>query len=113
MADDTVTLRIEGEGEDDTDEVTLPTDMLDLMREADESNAEIVGKTPTEAVGDEIGSEIESRYRECVERREAIRYPEEIPVDGEKRQWETKLTPVITEGRVDKLVGAMRDVTGV
>jgi hypothetical protein len=41
MADDTVTLRIEGE--DDTDEVTLPTDMLDLMREADESNAEIVG----------------------------------------------------------------------
>jgi PAS domain S-box-containing protein len=75
------------------------------------SNDEIAGKTPTEAVGDEIGSEIESQYRECVERQETITYPEEIPVDGEQRQWETKVTPVISEGRVDKLVGAMRDVT--
>lgn len=77
------------------------------------SNAEIVGKTPIEVVGEEIGSKIESRYRECVERQETIKYPEEIPVDGELRQWETKLTPVINEGRVDRLVGAMRDVTAV
>lgn len=41
MADDTVTLRIDGDG--DKDEVTLPTEMLDLMREGDESDAEIVG----------------------------------------------------------------------
>jgi hypothetical protein len=41
MADDTVTLYIEGE--EDADEVTLPVEMLDLMREADESDAEIVG----------------------------------------------------------------------
>ncbi len=41
MADDTVTLRIDGDG--DEDEVTLPTEMLDLMREGDESDAEIVG----------------------------------------------------------------------
>jgi PAS domain S-box-containing protein len=75
------------------------------------SNAEIAGKTPTDVVGDEIGSEIESRYRECVERQETIQYPEEIPVDGEQRQWETKVTPIMNEGRVDKLVGAMRDVT--
>ncbi|WP_338742015.1 PAS domain S-box protein [Haloplanus salilacus] len=77
------------------------------------SNDEIAGKTPTEAVGDEIGSEIESQYRECVERQGTIQYPEVIPVDGEQRQWETKVTPVISEGRVDKLVGAMRDVTEV
>ncbi|MFC7173497.1 PAS domain S-box protein [Haloplanus litoreus] len=77
------------------------------------SNDEIASKTPTEAVGDEIDSEIESQYRECVERQETIQYPEEIPVDGEQRQWETKVTPVISEGRVDKLVGAMRDVTEV
>jgi len=77
------------------------------------SNDEIAGKTPTEAVGDEIGSEIESQYRECVERQESIKYPEEIPVNGEQRQWETKVTPVISEGRVDKLVGAMRDVTRI
>ena len=43
MADDTVTLRIDGEGENNSDEVTLPSEMLDLMREGDEVDAEIVG----------------------------------------------------------------------
>ncbi|MCQ4332701.1 hypothetical protein KM295_04175 [Natronomonas sp. F2-12] len=42
MSEETVTLRIEGD-EDDEDEVTLPEAMLDLMREEDESDAEIVG----------------------------------------------------------------------
>ncbi len=41
MANDTVTLTIDGP--DGTDEVTLPTAMLDLMRENDESDSEIVG----------------------------------------------------------------------
>lgn len=41
MADDTVTLRIESD--DDEDDVTLPSEMLELMREADESDPEIVG----------------------------------------------------------------------
>lgn len=77
------------------------------------SNAEIVGKAPRQVVGDKIGSELESQYCECVERQETIKYSEDIPVDGEQRQWETKVTPVISEGGVDKLVGAMRDVTGV
>lgn len=41
MSEDTVTLRIEGE--DDESDVALPKEMLDLMRETDESDAEIVG----------------------------------------------------------------------
>jgi len=41
MADETVTLSIEGEAA--ADEVTLPVEMLDLLREADESDAEVVG----------------------------------------------------------------------
>jgi len=77
------------------------------------SNAEITGKTPTEIVGEEIGSQIEARYSECVDRRETIEYPEAIPVDGDLRQWQTKVTPVISADRVDKLVGAMRDVTAI
>ncbi|WP_256295982.1 PAS domain S-box protein [Haloarchaeobius salinus] len=75
------------------------------------SNEEIVGKRPREIVGDETGAAIEERYRECVRRRETIQYLEDIPVDGESRQWETKLTPVVDDGTVEKLVGAMRDVT--
>ena len=75
------------------------------------SNVEIVGQTPSEIVGDEIGTQIEERYRECVDRQDPIVYPETIPVDGEQRQWETKLTPVLDDGEVVNLVGAMRDVT--
>lgn len=41
MADETVTVHIEANGEED--EVTLPGEMLDLMREEDESDAAIVG----------------------------------------------------------------------
>ena len=41
MADDTVTLRIESD--EDEDDVTLPSEMLELMREGEESDPEIVG----------------------------------------------------------------------
>lgn len=75
------------------------------------SNDEIVGQTPTEIVGEEIGAMIQAQYQRCVERGETIVYPETIPVDGQTRQWETKLTPVRNDGEVVKLVGAMRDVT--
>lgn len=75
------------------------------------TSTELTGKTPREAVGDEIGSEIESRYRESVERQEILQYVEEIPVDGESRFWETKLTPLIQDGSVTQLVGATRDIT--
>ena len=74
-------------------------------------NEAIQGKTPREAVGEEIGRNIETQYQTCVERGETIEYPEEIPVDGEIRHWRTRLTPIIDDGTVVKLVGAMRDVT--
>jgi len=41
MANDTVTLTIEGENEDD--ELTVPSDLLDLLRENDETDAAVVG----------------------------------------------------------------------
>jgi hypothetical protein len=41
MADETVTMRIEGD--DEADAVTLPSEMLDLMREGEETDPEIVG----------------------------------------------------------------------
>jgi PAS domain S-box-containing protein len=75
------------------------------------SNDEIQGKSPAEIVGSERGAEIESRYRECVERRETIQYAETVSVEGKERHWETKLTPVIEDDTVVGLVGAKRDVT--
>lgn len=41
MSENTVTIRIEGD--DGIDEVELPVELLDLMRENDETDAEIVG----------------------------------------------------------------------
>jgi len=41
MANETVTLTIEGEG--DEDELTVPSDLLDLLRESDETDPAVVG----------------------------------------------------------------------
>jgi PAS domain S-box-containing protein len=75
------------------------------------STADIRGKTPAEILGAEVGAEIEARYSECVERRETVEYEEIIPIDGESRYWETKLSPIIEDDAVVKLVGTTRDVT--
>jgi PAS domain S-box-containing protein len=75
------------------------------------STADIRGKTPAEILGAEVGAEIEAQYSECVERRETVEYEEIIPIDGESRYWETKLSPIIEDDAVVKLVGATRDVT--
>jgi PAS domain S-box-containing protein len=74
-------------------------------------NAEIAGETPTAVVGEAIGGNIEAQYRECIDRGESITYTEEIPVEGELRQWQTKLTPIFEGDAVVQLVGAMRDIT--
>lgn len=76
------------------------------------SNTDVVGKTPQQVLGEEAGNKIESRYRECVERRETIRCTEEVPSDKEPRFWETRLTPLIQDGEVTQLVGVGRDITG-
>ncbi|WP_435332657.1 PAS domain-containing protein [Haloarchaeobius sp. TZWWS8] len=72
---------------------------------------DISGKTPREAFGDEIGSELEANYRQCLERRKPISYEERLDFTGEERVWQTKLTPVIIDDEVVQIVGSARDVT--
>ncbi|WP_267639774.1 DUF7545 family protein [Haloarchaeobius amylolyticus] len=43
MADDIETITFTIESDDDSDEVTLPADLLDLLAEGDQSPAEVVG----------------------------------------------------------------------
>ncbi|WP_439026611.1 DUF7545 family protein [Haloarchaeobius sp. DT45] len=43
MADDIETVTFSIESDDDSDEVTLPRDLLDLLAEGDQSPAEVVG----------------------------------------------------------------------
>jgi PAS domain S-box-containing protein len=72
---------------------------------------DVRGKTPIEAFGDELGSEIEANYRECIDRKEAIVYEEELPVGGETTVWQTKLTPIVVDGTVEQIVGSGREIT--
>ena len=88
MSEDTVTLYVEGD--EDSDEVTLPVEMLDLMREADEPNAEIVGDLALFSCAQRIHAtvhhaeggdteryeEIEARTMELFEDRFGARYAE-------------------------------------
>jgi len=73
--------------------------------------ASMEGQTPRELLGEELGRDVEERYRECLDRGEPIEYDEEFPVDGELREWHTSLAPVFDDGEARKLVGMARDVT--
>jgi len=70
MADDTVTLRIEGDEE--ADDVTLPSEMLDLMREDGESDPEIVGDLALFSCAQRIHATVHHAQGGDTERYEAI-----------------------------------------
>jgi len=72
---------------------------------------EIRGKTPRELLGDEQGAAVEANYRRCVERRETIEYAESLALPGGRREWETRLSPVVEDGSVARVVGVARDIT--
>ena len=59
----------------------------------------------------ELGKEVEKKYRRCFKKRETIIYEEELDLPGGKKYWLTKLTPVISRGKVEKIVGTSLDIT--
>ncbi|OYR55657.1 PAS domain-containing sensor histidine kinase [Halorubrum halodurans] len=72
---------------------------------------EIRGETPRELLGDEQGASVAENYRRCVEARETIEYEESLALPGGQREWQTRLSPVVEDGSVTKVVGVARDVT--
>jgi len=75
------------------------------------STEEVRGKTPTEVFGDETGSELAANYRECIERQEPLVYEEELDLTDETTIWQTKLTPIVVDGTVERIVGSGREIT--
>ena len=71
----------------------------------------IKGKTPVEAFGKEIGSEIENKYRSCLVKKESIEYQEKIDLPGGLKYWHTNLSPIIVDGKIEKIVGTSLDIT--
>ena len=70
MSEDTVTLRIEGE--DAESDVTLPAAMLELMREDDETDPEIVGDLALFSCAQRIHATVHHAEGGDTERYEAI-----------------------------------------
>ena len=72
---------------------------------------EIRGKTPVEAFGEESGSDLESHSRECLEREASVTYEEERVSGDTSTVWRTGLTPVVVDGRVERIVGSSHEIT--
>ncbi len=74
------------------------------------SQKEIFGKTPSELVGEELGSIVFSNYQRCIDRRESISYLQSLPF-GPGVTWLTTLTPLFEDGAVRYIMGSSKDIT--
>ena len=72
---------------------------------------ELRGRTLVDVFGTAEGGAILGKYRACVEAREPIEYEEEVAVPSSGPYWETRISPVVVDDRVRKLVGATRNIT--
>ncbi|WP_247010040.1 PAS domain S-box protein [Halorientalis litorea] len=75
------------------------------------SEDELRGQTPRELLGDEQGATVAANYRRCAEQRETIEYEERLDLPGGTSYWQTKLSPIVEDGRVSQIVGVARDIT--
>ncbi len=74
---------------------------------------DIKDKTPVEVFGPELGKEIEKKYRKCLNMRGKIDYEEKLTLPEGERVWSTSLTPIIFDGRIEKIIGTSRDITRI
>lgn len=71
----------------------------------------IIGKTPVEFLGNEVGSSVVNHYAECVNKKESITYEETLTLKTGTKTWLTTLSPICEKGKVIQLVGASKDIT--
>jgi PAS domain S-box-containing protein len=81
-------------------------------RYAGVSNAQIQGKTPEEAFGNEVGSALRQNYTLCIQTGTSITYEEELAF-AERTIWTlTTLAPLQnTRGQIYRIVGTATDIT--
>ena len=69
------------------------------------------GRFPAEGDGGAAGQRVKAQYQECLDQRVPLEYEVEVPLDGKTTYWETRITPVLMKGTVEKIVGSTREVT--
>ncbi len=72
---------------------------------------DVSNKSPVQLLGEEHGQRVKTKYRKCIVKKETIEYEEIIEDKGETKIWLTKLSPVIINGKVEKIAGTSFDIT--
>ena len=72
---------------------------------------EIRGMGPQAMLDEKAADEVASNYERCVRTREPIQYEETLEHPTGTFHWQTKLTPIIEDGEVVRIVGVSRDIT--
>lgn len=75
------------------------------------SQEQFAGKTPEELVGKELAGWITSNYWRCVKKKKPINYEETLELSGRTRTYLTRLSPVLSKGKVGYIVGSSNDIT--
>ena len=69
------------------------------------------GKTPIEAMGDEVGKVLQEGYKKCIASGKSMMYEETVEFMGSTRDWLVRLTPVKENGQVSYIIGSRLDIT--
>ena len=72
---------------------------------------QIISKTPAELYGKEYGNFINKKIKKCIDKEKAIDFDEKVERDNKIEYWHTKLSPVISQGKVKQIVGISRNIT--
>ncbi|MFD1585786.1 PAS domain S-box protein [Halorientalis brevis] len=75
------------------------------------SNADIRGRDLRAVFSEEEASAMIENHRTCIEQQEPIELVEQVAVPEEGTYWETRMAPVVTDGTVERVVGATRNIT--
>jgi len=72
---------------------------------------EVVGERPREALGPENGTKVVGAYRKCVQQLEPVAYTVTLDLPVGRVIRDCEVTPVSSDGEIEKLVAEFRDVT--
>ena len=73
--------------------------------------ADIVGRTPRDALGPENGQKVVGAYRTCIRQRDPVEYTVTLELPAGRAVRECEVSPVESSGDVTQLVVVFRDVT--
>lgn len=71
----------------------------------------IIGKTPEQVYGEDLGAVLSSYYHKCLKLKENLSYTETYDLPGGKRTWNVRLFPIEEGEETVYLVGSAQDIT--